>query len=578
MMGFNKATPTAPYNFVHLNKSVLLSPLGKRLKDIVALEKSDDKDRLLQQAYKDYLLDGEKLSGYFDVEITSLCSLYIGGSNGFFSDGKNLCIPGSSLRGCLKNYFKIITNGSMNVDDNPDVCDDIIYYRAQASACKSFKNTYKNEMQQVFPDGKRKSQSRPGFLVRYEKDYFICPVDFNDDKDWKVKTSSRNASPTEKPSIEWDDDKVRVYSGQIDGKKHYYVFDNADWWKRYKVTDAALKSYKDDKKRDGIDLLGSSYAKNGAENLSILEGAELYDYIIPCFFVAKEGEVLHFGSGPYYRVPYRHCIAEHIPENLKTDNIDFEKSIFGNKELWGSRVFFDNFYLVGDGKNVFENEQDCHPLLGAQPSFFQNYLMSDDNGEACHWNDLDAKIRGYKLYWHKKCNWPDHRDNKENSEVTKKIAPVKENNKFKGRIRFENLDAVELGALARLLSIGQQGSCRFSLGMGKPLGMGAIRLETKLYVQNKKYYTELFDKGIDLSDLKTYADKFKEYVNKEMSASEYEDYQSRIHELELMLDYSLKDIPGWEDETEYTDIEKERELINRRIPLPMPSEVAGKTK
>ena len=108
--------------------------------------------------------------------------------------------------------------------------------------------------------------------------------------------------------------------------------------------------------------------------------------------------------------------------------------------------------------------------------------------------------------------------------------------------------------------------------------MGAIRLETKLYVQNKKYYTELFDKGIDLSDLKTYADKFKEYVNKEMSASEYEDYQSRIQELELMLDYSLKDIPGWEDETEYTDIEKERELINRRIPLPMPSEVAGKTK
>ena len=126
------AVPTAPYNFVRLNDKVIQPPLAEFI-----LNKKDKK-----QGYKDFMATGEKYSGYFDVEIKNITPLYIGGVEGAFSDGKNYCIPGSSLRGCLKNIFKIITNGNMKIgtSGDVDVIDRVLYYRSFASTYSKLKD------------------------------------------------------------------------------------------------------------------------------------------------------------------------------------------------------------------------------------------------------------------------------------------------------------------------------------------------------------------------------------------------------------------------------------------------------
>ena len=122
-----KGTPTAPYNFVKLNDVVVSAPFSEKLN---AGEE--------QQAYKEFLTGEEaKYSGYFEIKVENITPFFINnGKDKFFSDGVNYLIPGSSLRGAVKNYFKILTNGTMRTGDDGDVTDKYLYYRTFASPFK----------------------------------------------------------------------------------------------------------------------------------------------------------------------------------------------------------------------------------------------------------------------------------------------------------------------------------------------------------------------------------------------------------------------------------------------------------
>ena len=121
---------------------------------------------------------------------------------------------------------------------------------------------------------------------------------------------------------------------------------------------------------------------------------------------------------------------------MKADTVDFAAAVFGNKEMWSSRVFFENLYLQGKGN--FENKDTVIPLMGPNLSTYQNYL-EPENGKAERWNS-SSNIRGYKMYWHRNCDWRNtNKDKSKNTKVSKDIAPLKLEHTFIGRIRFENL-------------------------------------------------------------------------------------------------------------------------------------------
>lgn len=275
-------------------------------------------------------------------------------------------------------------------------------------------------------------------------------------------------------------------------------------------------------------------------------------------------------------------------------------SLFGkqsskeNDEAFASRVFFEDAFLEKDQKNVLMGIDTPKILSNPKPTTFQHYLEQDEgkisfdkrgniNGLKTY-NDKTL-LRGNKLYWHKDGNdWIE--TNKENIEKHQtqytKINPVRTGIIFSGIIRFENLSDVERDALLFALVL-PESRCH-KLGMGKPLGLGSVKITPRLFLSNRKTrYEELFaeweqqipESTAENKDISHFKKKFAEYILKGIG----EDTGTcpvntlwevdRMKELKVMLDFVKK--PA-DEKTRYMQIEPENEFKERRV-LPLPTEV-----
>ena len=131
-----KEQARAPYNFIQLNDIIVPSKVNEYIEKLYLRNKnninySNKKNRkmLNEAGYKAFIKDGIKYNGYFDVDIENITPLYFGGENGLSVDGIHKAIPGSSLRGCLKNVFKIITNSAIRCNENGSISDGLLFWR-----------------------------------------------------------------------------------------------------------------------------------------------------------------------------------------------------------------------------------------------------------------------------------------------------------------------------------------------------------------------------------------------------------------------------------------------------------------
>ena len=608
----NSDAPSAPYNFVPLNNIVIKPDLAN------FIAKAKD----IQSGYKAFIKSGKKYSGYFDVQIENITPYYIAGSEGFFSDGENVCIPGSSLRGCIKNLFKIVTDSGVNTTDDPDLTDKHLYYRAMASGYKPLRESYNDRMvDQVKKDDgtmSGKSKAEAGFIVKKDKQYFICPGEYTVEKSkagWRKAVEIANPP---KPYVKWNDkNEARIFTGSMHGsqfkreselpknfakepilghgtdkygnktikvdtsKVHYYKIFNPRWSTMLPIPQNIVRDYIDDKNRKGLNLLDE---KNNLHNGNAYRN-ERFSYVIPCFYTANGDTVSHFGAGPYYRIPYKNSIGDHIPAAIKDPQIDFTSAVFGNKEHWASRVQFEDCFLA-DGQTAKFYEKDyVKILMGPNPTSFQFYLNTNGN-TPLHW-DEKTNIRGHKFYWHRKLNWRETNPKMCKDSINKQIEPLKENHKFSGRIRFKNLDATELGALSYVLNICQNKDTCFKLGMGKPVGMGSVKVTAQLKLQNDSYFQTLFD-GNDFAaakstDMQTFITEFNSYIDQHLAknAQAKNNYQRRINALLTILSTKYMDNDDWNNEkTRYYDVNNraDKKILNSRIPLPSIEEVVKQIK
>ena len=179
------------------------------------------------------------------------------------------------------------------------------------------------------------------------------------------------------------------------------------------------------------------------------------------------------------------------------------------------------------------------------------------------------------------------------------INPISPGSIFKGTIRFENFSDEELGAL--LFAIDLPAECCHKLGMGKPLGLGSVRLDIEglTLIDRKKRYSQIFDENGQWETGKATATRnFKEYINsfsnhifeKLLNNDEKQDknnnptsnlwHVARMNDLKIMLTYnhnSGKHKPNfnWPERTRYMEIEhhvNNNEFKPRPV-LPYPSEV-----
>lgn len=166
---------------------------------------------------------------------------------------------------------------------------------------------------------------------------------------------------------------------------------------------------------------------------------------------------------------------------------------------------------------------------------------------------------------------------------------------FTGRIRFENLSEVELGALLFVLQL-DDGLAQ-KIGMGKPIGLGSVRIEPTAYIidRQKRYQCFIYDSKFETADrnlepqeVKAIKDAFAAYVGKGIAkpgiATANDLWkEGRMKALCTMLTFTQAGIEpnAWLNRTEYGKIPGMNNVPQHapnpfadRLILPEPKEVA----
>lgn len=252
----------------------------------------------------------------------------------------------------------------------------------------------------------------------------------------------------------------------------------------------------------------------------------------PCFYLLDRADrLVFFGPTLFFRIPYQRSTADFMPRALLLDGeLDVAEALFGTvnpgQRMEGQdsgpfrgRVRFGDacYKSTQDGGTPFESDAQggrrVPGILSApKPTSFQNYLVQVGNGEAHELlsyasSPAEAQsqevgpftvLRGHKRYWHRGKPLPSElstdlelaRRGASASQYTI-IRPVRAGTRFEGRIHFDNLTLCELGVLLTALDLPSE--CRHHLGMGRPLGMGSVRITPKLTLWSPEQRYASFD-------------------------------------------------------------------------------------
>lgn len=230
----------------------------------------------------------------------------------------------------------------------------------------------------------------------------------------------------------------------------------------------------------------------------------------PVFFLVDDNArsvdspdgLVFLGRAGMFRFPYDRSPADLVAQVLRDAQLDLAEAMFGKADPGATikgRVYFDDAIATDGGPTWFEPAIVPQILSAPKPTTFQHYLTQDGTrgkDKLTTYIDGDhTTIRGHKLYWHR---WNNHsdvsqvREQNEDHDALRDslqspsprdtqhtiIRPVKAGVTFVGRVRFENLTDVELGALLHALQLPSR--CAHRLGMGKPLGLGSVRITAHL--------------------------------------------------------------------------------------------------
>jgi CRISPR-associated protein (TIGR03986 family) len=334
----------------------------------------------------------------------------------------------------------------------------------------------------------------------------------------------------------------------------------------------------------------------------------------PVFYlVDNEGHLVFFGHARHFRLPYSQSASDLVPTSLNDDSvIDMAEAMFGfvrsakviadKLAAHASRIFVSDAVcalkmaeaLLPNNENLNRGFSWFTPkvLSSPKPTTFQHYLVQDANRghepdckENLSFYDTpspsDTVIRGSKQYWHKPNPLRSKDWQFENGRSTKRehrdkldqfqrqltgIQPIKPNITFEFKIRFENLRDEELGAL--LWSLSLPAGHHHKLGMGKPLGLGTVRIdvdEIGISKRNERY-SSLLDSDDwtqpEESPAKNFVQLFEDHVSKNISGGGGTlTSLPRIQTLLKMLSY-----PGPDAEwTRYMEIERTAEFGEQKV-------------
>lgn len=530
-----KRVAKAPYNFVPLNDELIKG------------------QSLPKNGHSTF--DLNRLSGHIDLDIEAVTPLFIrGNGNRFLTLNGKPIIPGSSLRGLIKNFVKIVSYGKMSAGE--DFEDKTLFKRG------------------TLPEMKEGQAPKAGFLYK-NKDFYIKPAKVIDSFNYgREFFYTFWESGCQFSTGKFGNKKPRNFKFQIDTKTSDKLL----------VPLYVKRSYENDKQRASQ----VPHIFNCARKMKVNDVQIPNQLGMPVFYTLDEnGKVFSISHAKYGRIPYRFKVSAHIPNNIKEDNVmDFAETIFGTTER-ATRVYFED--ALTSMKDTEMKEKQPKILSFPKPTSYQLYLeqgKNEGNGDK-DWNDTSAKIRGYKMYWHRKTSnnkndnhsWIEESQTKSDSHPDP-IKAAKPGTKFSGRIRFDNLTEEELGCLLFTLQLPE--SCYHKLGMAKPLGLGTVKINPTLKLINRQErYSQIFNEkgnwntGLSSSiEVEKYKDAFASYILKALGMAGGDSLklwqENRLQEMKKMLFWEDKKMGSneWLKDTEYMKVGSDEYRYKNVLPSP----------
>ena len=497
---------TAPYNFAPLSEHVFLPSWNKDVSIDVPIEGG--------------------VSGILDFTITAHTPLLAGVKSREkgpvepfkFPDGR-YGIPGSSLRGMVRNVLEIASFGKMSLVD-----DKRYGVRDLTPGARQF---YGNKMTETAGRMKFKPKSKAGWLKFTEGRWQLLPCDFARVEHYEIKKYLGGRlfakSNKDRPDAM---EKYRFWKNA--GKSLSVIFD-ADNEARFEPHSKGKALY-----YQKVNSLGSGsksgeivftgqpgpskhlefvFHNTAATPLEIPERVmqgfmQIYretdhwkalqsidfENGIPVFYLGKSGVIDSLGLSLMYKLAYTNSIGEvveRVQGKFDAEQPDLAELIFGyldedaGRNSLKGRVSFAHATCKQDSESL-EIKEYKTILNGPKPTYYPNYIVQQQkdgkllsNGYATLM-DPDAKIRGWKRYpVRPSIEMPIlTREQTQNQEIQVKLKPLIPSPvlSFQSRMRFHNLTKCELGAIVWALEWGGNAQLRHALGMGKSFGFGQVSI------------------------------------------------------------------------------------------------------
>ncbi len=574
-------TATAPYNFVPLPNQIFTVDEGIPV-DGVKIKPWECHDRFVPGTH----------SGWIECTIELLTPLYVRGAvvqrAGQHGDSRDArlrpdpyctpdgrpAIPGSSLRGMVRALVEVLAFAKV---------------QPVSPAKPFFRTVTPDRMGEAYTARMRRGQGvQGGFLRRRDDGWAIEPcrvlrVDRDELRGVRVASTANETPPwppqhspcwvrvgagadrvdaihiqEERPGEDgaWQRGTL-VLTGHVRKKRREFVFldvqDRAQAvhvpqyvWDRFhdedQITPWQARAFPRDKPEPGC-RRADGYLRSGE----------------PVFFVRDDelatadnpNGLVFLGRAGMFRLPYDVGPADLVPSHLANAGLDLAEAMFGRLRDGAAikgRVFFEDAVAVGGGPDWFEDVIVPRVLSAPKVTTFQHYLTQDGtrgpHDLTTYLRGDHTTIRGHKWYWHR---WSDDKGLelvKESPEDHDRllrdlrgsqpadtqhtiIRPVKGGTRFAGRVRFENLTDIELGAL--LCALDLPTGCAHKLGMGKPLGLGSVRIEPQLkLVDRAERYRSWRASGATASDGSQFRRAFEEAIVQHARASNEPMLQGRF--------------------------------------------------
>lgn len=483
-------TITAPYNFVPLNKYVYCPDWADQVSQDVPFSDGED--------------------GYIEVtwqNVSPLCirdaSAERGNKDPYYSmhikqsDGSRLYfLPGSSLRGMLRNTLNIMSFGKM------------VQYDDRFFGHREFRTIPSEEV---------------GWLGKEGEKYYLYPCD-GSPKQIPISTieshiKGYDGGQSDKEKSAWERNKriIDSFKRKKETSPKGSLSDNEMEisWEGFLLEDECYFPVREEPngKKYALCATGKFPTKLHewlipveTKGKELLEGKVVGSFLtiykttplaenflnlleegkkIPVTYIRDAGDTIQaLGMSSMLRNPYKNSVSDLVRKGQEKTNgkRDLSELIFGwvdeeSKSHMKGRVQVGNAFCTKTIKDK-ELPEPVEGVLGEpKPSFYPLYVKQTEGGPYKTYEDAEG-IAGRKLYRiHEENSGVKLPQGNENPSVMSHFIPIPAKQEFVMRINVHNLRKVEIGALLSAITFHETSGVYHNIGSAKGYGYGKLECE-----------------------------------------------------------------------------------------------------